>query len=77
LQQQELPCVLQAGKTHHVVLKKSGPHISLHIDRQEFINFTDEGTTGGPFYSGGRFGLRQVYDSEGYYQHFRIWDLDQ
>ena len=77
LKQQTLPCILSAGTAHHVLLKKSGGHISLEIDQQEFMNFTDDGTIVGPPYSGGRFGIRQVYDSEGYYQHFRIWDLDE
>jgi hypothetical protein len=77
LKQQTLPWILSAGNTHHVVLKKSGGHISLEIDKQEFMNFTDDGTIVGPPYKGGRFGIRQVYDSEGYYQNFRIWDLDK
>ena len=76
LKQQSLPYVLTAGRTHHVVLKKTGGHISLVVDQQEFMNFTDDGTTGGKPYSGGRFGLRQVYDSEGIYDNFRIWDQD-
>jgi hypothetical protein len=68
--------VLRAGKTHHVVLEKSGPTISLMVNQQEFMKFTDEGSIGGPAYSGGRFGIRQVYDAEGHYRNFRIWDLD-
>ena len=76
LKQQKVSGILPAGNTHHVVLKKSGMLISLEIDRQEFMKFTDDGTVGGQPYSGGRFGIRQVYDAEGYYQHFRIWDLD-
>jgi len=76
LKQQTLSWILSAGQTHHVVLQRSGGHISLEIDRQEFMNFTDDGTISSPL-KGGRFGIRQVYDSEGYYQNFRIWDLDQ
>jgi hypothetical protein len=76
LKQQTLPCVLSAGRTHHVVLNKSGGHISLFIDQQEFMNFEDDGTDGSQPYSGGRFGIRQVYDAEGIYDNFRIWDLD-
>jgi hypothetical protein len=77
LKQQSLPCVLPAGRTHHVVLKKTGGQISLAINQQEFMKFADEGSSSGPAYSGGRFGFRQVYDSEGRYDNFRIWDLDK
>ncbi len=77
LKQQTISWILSAGKSHHVILKKSGGHISLEIDKQEFMNYTDDGTIAGLPYKGGRFGIRQVYDSEGSYQHFRFWDLDQ
>ncbi len=77
LKQKTLPRILSAGNSFHVVLQKSGGQISLKIANQEFMNFTDEGTITGPPYKGGRFGIRQVYDSEGYYQNFRIWDLDK
>ena len=77
LKQQSLPCVLSTGVTHHVVLKKAGGHISLALDQQEFMDFTDEGAAGTQPYKRGRFGIRQVYDSEGYYDNFRIWDLDR
>jgi hypothetical protein len=76
LKQQVLTGVLQAGKTHHVILKKTGPQINLIVNQQEFMKFTDDGSTGVPAYSGGRFGIRQVYDAEGRYRNFRIWDLD-
>jgi len=75
LKQQALSGILAAGKSHHVVLRKTGSHISLEVDGESFMNYTDDGTVAGPHYSGGRFGIRQVYDSEGYYQNFRIWDL--
>lgn len=77
LKQQALSGVLSAGSTHHVVLKKSGGQISLAVDQQEFMEFTHDAATGTLPYKGGRFGIRQVYDSEGYYDNFRIWDLDQ
>ena len=77
LKQQSIPGILTAGKSHHVVLKKIGPHIRLEVDGNEFMNFTDDGTIGGFPYSGGRLGFRQVYDSEGYYDNFRIWDLGE
>jgi len=75
LKQQALSEILEAGETYHVVLRKKGMQISLEIDGKSFMNFTDDGTVAGPSYSGGRFGIRQVYDSEGYYQNFRIWDI--
>ncbi len=76
LKQQSLSGILSAGSAHHVVLKKTGKHISLEVDQKEFMNYTDDGTIGGQPYRGGRFGIRQVYDSEGFYENFRIWDLD-
>ena len=77
LKQQALSGILAAGKSHHVVLRKTGSHINLEVDGEAFMNFTDDGTIAGPSYCGGKFGIRQVYDSEGYYQNFRIWDLDK
>jgi len=77
LKQQSIPGILSAGKAHHVVLKKTGPNIFLEVDGNEFMNFTDDGTIGGIPYSGGRLGFRQVYNTEGYYDNFRIWDLDE
>lgn len=76
LKQQPVPGILSAGKAHHVVLTKTGRHIRLEVDQEEFMKYADDGTIGGHPYSGGRFGIRQVYDSEGYYDNFRIWDLD-
>ena len=76
LKQQSLNGILSSGNAHHVVLKKTGRHIRLEVDQKEFMTFADDGTIGGYPYSGGRFGFRQVYDSEGYYDNFRIWDMD-
>jgi len=77
LKQKTLPLILSPGHKHHVVLQKSDGHINLQIDGQEFMDIEDDGTVAGAPYKGGRFGIRQVYDSEGYYQNFRIWNLDK
>jgi len=36
-----------------------------------FMDYTDEGE----YYTGGRFGFRQVYDSEGTYDNLQLHDL--
>lgn len=67
--------LVPAGKAAHVVLTKQGGHISLTIDGVSFMDFTDDGKLNGGVYGAGKFGFRQVYESEGEYDNLKIFDL--
>ncbi len=68
----DLKTLLPKEKTAHVVLTKFGQQIHLEVNGQVFMDWSDPDVT---FWSGGRFGFRQVYDSEGYYDNVRFFDL--
>lgn len=55
---------------------ETGQPLPHYGPRRKKLVFKDDGTIDGPPYSRGRFGFRQVYDSEGIYKNFRIWDMD-
>ena len=67
--------VIPAGKTAHVILAKKGGHITLTVDGVAFMDFTDDGKLNNGIYGAGKFGFRQVYESEGQYDNFRVFDL--
>jgi hypothetical protein len=67
--------VIPADKTAHVVLTKQGGHITLTVDGVSFMDFTDDGKINGGVYGAGKFGFRQVYESEGEYDNVRVFDL--
>jgi hypothetical protein len=67
--------VIPANKTAHVVLTKQGGHITLTVDGVSFMDFTDDGKLNGGIYGVGKFGIRQVYESEGQYDNFKVFDL--
>ena len=70
-----IDAVLDAGNTVHVVLTKTAGRITLTVDGRTFMDHTDDGAINGGIYNGGRLGLRQIYDSDGYYDNLRIYDL--
>jgi len=76
LKTSDIDTVLPAGKTFRIVLAKCGPNIRLAVDGKVFMQYTDGGEVNGGTYAGGRFGLRQVYDSEGRYDNFRMYGLE-
>ncbi len=39
------------------------------------MEFTDDGNMNGGVYGVGKFGFRQVYESEGEYDNFKVFDL--
>ena len=43
----------------------------LTVGGRTFMDYTDEGE----YYAGGRFGFRQVYDSDGTYDNLKLHDL--
>jgi hypothetical protein len=67
--------LLPKEKAVHVALTKKGSRILLSVDGRTFMDYTDEGTVDGAFYSGGKFGFRQVYESEGAYSNVKLYDL--
>ena len=70
-----LDAVLPRGRSAHVVLTKVGGHITLVVDGRTFMDWTDDGSLNGGVYGAGKLGLRQVYESEGLYDNFRVTDL--
>jgi len=73
----QLEAVLPKGKTAHVALTKRGGHITLRVNGETFMDWTDDGKINGGVYGAGKIGLRQVYDSEGAYDNFRVYDLTE
>jgi len=71
----DLKSLLPRDKTAHVVLAKEGAHVTLVVNGETFMDWTDDGKIDGPFYNGGRFGFRQVYDADGHYDNVKIYDL--
>jgi len=67
--------VIPANKTAHVILTKKGGHIALTVAGVTFMDFTDDGKINGKIYGEGKFGFRQVYDSEGQYRNFKVFRL--
>ena len=75
LKQQELDLVLPKGKTVHVELVKKDNHIKLTVDGTVFMEHSDESSELPTVWTGGRIGLRQVYDSDGLYSNVKLVDL--
>jgi len=71
----EIDALLPAGQTAHVVLTKQAGRIRLEVGGRTFMDHTDDGALNGGVYGEGKLGLRQVYDSEGYYENFKVHDL--
>jgi arylsulfatase A-like enzyme len=67
--------LIPANQTARVVLAKQGGHITLTVDGVAFMDFTDDGKLNNGIYGAGKFGFRQVYESEGQYDNFRVFDL--
>jgi hypothetical protein len=71
LKQSKLDEKLPKEKTAHIILTKQAGHITLTLNGEVFMDHTDDKDV----YSGGRFGFRQVYDSDGYYDNVKLFDL--
>ena len=71
LESHPVDALLPKDHTAHAVLTKVGGRVTLVIDGKEFMDKTDPGTP----WSGGRFGFRNVYDSEGTYDNVKLFDL--
>ncbi len=71
----ELSAIRQSGRTHHVELAKKGGYVRLRVDGKVCLEWLDEGQTLGPVLGAGKFGLREVYDTEGYYDTIRVYAL--
>jgi hypothetical protein len=67
--------LIPINKTAHVVLIKQGGRITLTVDGVSFMEFTDDGKLNNGIYGAGKFGFRQVYESEGQYDNFKVFDL--
>ena len=73
----KIDMILPKGKRSHLTLTKKKNRIKLVINDKVFMDHEDDGTVGGKFYSGGRWGLRQVYDTDGLYENVKVYDLTE
>jgi hypothetical protein len=70
-------------ETYRITLIKKGAHIKLtvngpQVDNVVFVDHTDDGTASiGGIYEGGKIALRQVYDSETYYDNVKLINLSK
>jgi len=71
----ELSVVRQPNRTYHVELAKKGGYVRLCVDGKVCLEWLDEGETLGPVLGAGKFGLREVYDTAGYYDNVRAYRL--
>jgi len=63
--------LLPKDKTAHAELTRIGGRVKLAIDGKVFMDHIDPGEP----WSGGRFGFRNVYESDGYYDNVKVFDL--
>jgi hypothetical protein len=63
--------LLPKDQAAHVVLTKQAGHVMLSVDGKAFMDWTDDDKP----YRGGRFGFRNVYDSDASYANVKIYDL--
>ena len=75
MKQHTIDKVLPANRTVHVSLSKNGGRFILKVDGTVFMDFTDDGARNGKIREGDHIGLRQIYESEGGYDNFRISEL--
>ncbi|MDP6113169.1 MAG: DUF1961 family protein [Planctomycetota bacterium] len=75
MKQHAIDKILPANRAVHVSLSKNGGRFILKVDGTVFMDFTDDRTRDGKIREGGHIGLRQVYESEGVYDNFRISEL--
>jgi len=73
LKQSRLDKKLPREKSAHIILTKQAGHITLTVNGDLFMDYTDPKDV----YSGGRFGFRQVYESDGYYDNLKLYDLSK
>ncbi|MCX5776921.1 MAG: DUF1961 family protein [Candidatus Firestonebacteria bacterium] len=77
LSNSKVESVIPAQKKSHVILTKDGGHITLIVNGELFMDYTDDGKINGGVYGEGKFGFRQVYESEGRYDNFKVYDLSK
>ena len=70
---QRIDALLPKDKTAHAELTKIGGRVKLVVNGKLFMDHTDPEKP----WSGGRFGFRNVYESEGYYDNVRVFDLSK
>ena len=73
LESHPVDALLPKDKTAHVELTKQGGRVRLVVDGKLFMDKTDPEDP----WSGGRFGFRQVYVSDGLYDNVRLYDLTE
>ena len=71
LESHPVDALLPKDQTAHAVLTKVGGRVTLVVNGKTFMDKTDPEKP----WSGGRFGFRNVYESEGYYDNVKLFDL--
>jgi hypothetical protein len=71
LKSSDINALLPTSAVAKVVLTKVGGKITLDVNGDRFMDHTDEKAA----LEKGRFGFRQVYESSGTYDNFKIFDL--
>lgn len=66
---------LQAGVTSRVTLVKRGAHIQFAINDRVSLDWVDDGVTRGPIWGAGKIGLRQMINTDAWYDNFRVWEV--
>lgn len=59
---------------HRVRVLKLGGRVSVEVNNQISVRWTDDGQTRGPVLQSGLIGLRQMSHSQRFsYTHFKVW----
>jgi hypothetical protein len=66
---------LETGSTSAMTLVKRGAHLQLAINGHVSIDWVDDGVTRGPVWGAGKIGLRQMMNTDAYYDNFRVWTV--
>jgi len=67
------PIPLDSGATSRITLVKRGAHIQFAVNGRISIDWVDDGVTRGGVWGEGHIGLRQMLNTDGWYDNFRVW----
>ncbi|MGD9495780.1 MAG: DUF1961 family protein [Armatimonadota bacterium] len=69
------PIPLQPGVTSRITLIKRGAHIQFAVNGRISIDWVDDGVTRGGVWGSGHIGLRQMLNTDAWYDNFRVWSV--
>jgi hypothetical protein len=64
-----------SSSIHQVRLVKDQGHITMYIDGDIIIDYTDDGKKYGPAYTSGKIGFRQMRWTDFRYRNLNVWEL--